>query len=268
MANAHARTTNSKGEDLQLLLDIDLSSQKIFEMRVKGALASAYSDEFKEIEAAILGQTLDAVLKLKRSDFKSSSQSTSIATPAFWLLHRAIENYIGSEAVLAETKDRLCLCFGIGVSDLRAQILKRSDYELKHLIAETFATSACGSCLPSIRKTMEELRLSHGMIEGLTHSKGRFDKAGNWVKVKGMYPGPLLVFLDDAKNAWMKREAIDSQFSIEFSNIEGLHLTVRISETGKTLERDRAEKVLQALSDYLKSETGILFFLHLEFLDS
>jgi len=263
MANAEARTINSKGEDLQLLLDIDLSSQKVFEMRVKGALSSAHSEELKEIEAAILGQTIETILKLKRSDLKSSAKNKSIASPGFWLLHRAIENYLGSEAVLAESKDRLCLCFGVGVSDLRKEILKRPEYELKHLIAETFATSACGSCLPSIRKTMEDLRLAHGMIEGLTHSKGRFDKAGNWVKVKGLYPGPLLVFLDDAKNKWMKREQIEAQFSIEFTHIEGLHLTVQVSEKEKKIERDRAEKILQALTDYLKSDTGILFFLHL-----
>jgi|GEM_PF-764894 len=268
MANAEARTKNAKGEDLQLLLDIDLSSQKVLEMRAKGALAAAHAEELKEIESAILGQSIESILKLKRSDFRFSEKAKAMATPGFWLLHRAIENYLGSEAVLAEAKDRLCLCFGVGVHDLRKEILKRPDYELKHLIAETFATSACGSCLPSIRKTMEDLRLSHGMIEGLTHSKGRFDKAGNWVKVKGMYPGPLLVFLDEARKTWMKREQIESQFSIEFTQIEGLHLTVKITETGKEIERDRAEKILQALSDYLKSDTGILFFLHLDFLDS
>lgn len=252
MANALARY-----DSIELQLDIELNTQKVREVRVKGPLSARDSADFKQIESLILGKTIDEALTLKREDL-SSDQKTFGSLP-LWLLHRSIENYLGSEAVLAESKDRLCLCFGVGVSDIRKQILARPDYELKHLIAETFATSACGSCLHQVKKTMEDLRLSHGLIEGLTHSKGRFDKNGNWVKVKGLYPGPLLVLLDDLKKKWMEREGIADQFSIEFTGIEGLHLTVTVPG----VEKDRGEKILQALSDYLKSETGVLFFLHL-----
>lgn len=254
MTNAVAR---SKSQQVELQLDIDLNSQKIREVRVKCNSQGPLSEDFKQLESLILGKTIDEALSVKRADL--TTEQKAIGSLPLWLLHKSIENYLGSSAVLAESKDRLCLCFGVGVSDLRKQILSRPEYELKHLIAETFATSACGSCLPQIKKTMEDLRLSHGLIEGLTHSKGRFDKDGNWVKVKGLYPGPLLVQLDDLKKKWMEREGIVGQFSIEFTEIEGLHLTVAIPET----EKDRGEKILQALSDYLKSETGILFFLHL-----
>lgn len=252
MANALARYKN-----LQLELDIELSTQKIFEMKVSGDLKTADAAGFRQLESLVIGRSLDEALNIKRQELNPAEKT--FGSLPLWLLHRAIENYLGSEAVLAESKDRLCLCFGVGVSDIRKQILKRPDYELKHLIAETFATSACGSCLSEVRKTMEDLRLSHGMIEGMTHSKGRFDKNGNWVKVKGLYPGPLLVLLDDLKKKWMEREGVTDQFTIEITDISGLHLSVSFPG----VEKDRAEKILQALSDYYKSETGVLFFLHL-----
>lgn len=259
MANAEARYTNQKGEDLKLTLDID--RECVREVRIKGALSEKLAPDFIELESLILGKSLAEITSLKRKDFKIKTDS--VALLPLWMLNRALENYTGSEAVLTEGHDLLCLCFGVGASDLRKEILKRSDYELKHLIAETFATSACGSCLRPIQKTMEELRLSHGMLDGLTHSKGRLDKKGNWVKVKGLYPGPLLVLLDDLKNEWMTREGIAEQFSLELIHIEGLHLTVKASALGKTLDQDRGEKILQALTDYYKSKSGVLFFLHL-----
>jgi bacterioferritin-associated ferredoxin len=262
MANAEARYTNLKGEDLKLTLDID--RECVREVRIKGALSEKLAPEFKELESLILGKTVAEITALKRKDFNTLNTKTdTVALLSLWMLNRALENYTGSEAFLTEGHDRLCLCFGVGLSDLRKQILKRADYELKHLIAETFATSACGSCLRPIQKAMEELRLSHGMLEGLAHSKGRLDKNGNWVKVKGLYPGPLLVLLDDLKKDWMKREGIAEQFSLELIHIEGLHLSVKASALEKTLDQDRGEKILQALTDYYKSKTGVLFFLHL-----
>lgn len=256
MANAEARYKNHRGEDLHLLLDIDLGQQKIRELKALGNLTQKYADELVELESLTLGKTISDVLAIKREKLTKEALVNGrkpMAPLTLWLLHRAIENYLGSEAVLAEASDRLCLCFGVGVRDLKKQILGRPDYGLKHLIAETFATSACGSCLPAINKTMEDLRLANGQIE-----KGCF------VKVKGLYPGALIIMLDDLRQKWMKREELEGQFAIELIHIEGLHLTLSVKTANDlAVEKDRAEKILQALSDYYKSETGILFFLHL-----
>ena len=157
-------------------------------------------------------------------------------------------------------KNILCLCFGIGEEELKKQILLRPDYDLKEVISETMATSACGSCRSQIIKTMKDLREKHGLIQGLAHSQTRFDKEGNWIKIKNMYPSELLIKLDDLKIIWMKREGITDQFQIEILNIEGHHLWLSVSPA-QDIERN--EKVLSALSDFWRSETGALFFLHL-----
>lgn len=261
MSNAKSRYKNAEGDELELIVDIDLTSQKLQEMRAKGILANKYADELKELESLVLGKTISEALSIKRESMTNEFRpegKRAIASLSLWLLHRAIENYLGTETVLAETNDKLCLCFGIGVHDIRKKMLSRSDYELKNLIAETFATSACGSCLPSIKKTMEDLRLAHGMIEG------RFDKEGHWVKIKGMYPGPLLILLDDLKKEWMEREDLNTQFIIELTGIEGVHLSLSVKTIDQVaVDKDRAEKILQALSEFYKSKTGVLFFLAL-----
>jgi bacterioferritin-associated ferredoxin len=252
MANASAHYKNPEGHVVELKLDIDLKSQVIRDVTSSGP------QELKDFEAELIGKTIDEVLLLKREFTKG------LASMPVWLLHSAIENYLGNEAGLAAANDRLCLCFGITERDLKKEILKRPDYELKNVIAETFATSACGSCLPAIKKSMENIRLSSGLIAGMDHSKSRFDKEGHWVQFKGLYPGPLLIWLDDLKQKWMEREALIAQFEIEFKSIEGLHLDVNVinSKDKTNVENDRALKILEAFSEYLKSETGILFFLH------
>ena len=177
-----------------------------------------------------------------------------------WLIQQAIEEYLGSVAPLQNQNDLLCLCFGIGVSEIKHQVLTRSEYGLKEIVAETMASSACGSCREQLIKTMVNLREEHGLIQGLTHSQSRLDKDGHWVKIKGMYPSELLIKLDDLKVKWMIREGIENQFQIEIKNIEGYHLWLSISPFEDTA---RNEKVLAALSDFWRSEVGALFFLHL-----
>ena len=92
----------------------------------------------------------------------------------------------------------------------------------------------------------------------MDHSKSRLDANGKCIKFAGLYPGPLLIRLDELKKVWMTREGILDQYEIEFLDIEGLHLTVKINPSN---EKSNAG-LLSALSDYLKSELGILFFLH------
>lgn len=256
MANAEAQYFSPDGGELALLLDIDLTSQRLLDVRAKGSLVVSYQQELQKLQELALGRTIDELYRLKRGDV--SSEQKSLGFLPLWLLNRALDHYLGTNAALAESRERLCLCFGVSQSDLKKQILKSADYSLKQLIADTFATSACGSCTPAITRAMENLRLSHGMIEGLGQQRSRFDQKGEWVKVKGLYPGPLLIWLEELKLCWMERENLNETHQIEFTDVEGLHLSVAVSG-----DPQRGEKILQALGDYLKSETGILFFLHL-----
>jgi hypothetical protein len=98
------------------------------------------------------------------------------------------------------------------------------------------------------------------LIRGLTHSSTRLDKEGHWIKIKGMYPGDLLIKLDEMKKTWIQREGIEAQFKIEIQNIEGYHIWLSVAPNDDSV---RNEKVLAALSDYWRSAIGALFFLHL-----
>lgn len=254
MSKAEFTYKNSEGLNLTLILEIDLKTEVIQEFSFKGELAPLYSTELLEFKSQALNLTYADALKLKRGS-KNTAASMSL-----WLLHHAIEDYLGSTTLIDSKNDLLCLCFGIGKSDLKKEILKRPDYQLSTLIAETRATSACGNCREKILKSMDDIRHESGLIFGLQHSDSAIDKDGHWVKIKGMYPAELLVKLDELKNIWMKREGIEDLFKIEIEKISGHHLWLSVSPSDDV---DRNEKILSALSDFLKSETGVLFFLHL-----
>jgi hypothetical protein len=147
----------------------------------------------------------------------------------------------------------------VGARELKKQILTRSDYDLTHLETETMATSACGGCRTLIQKTMQSIREEHGLILGLDHSESRLDKNGHWIKIRGLYPADLLIRLDKLMKVWMNREGIAEQFEIEIVKIEGYHLWLSVRPD----DSDRSLKILQALSEYWRSEFGALFFLHL-----
>lgn len=272
MANAYGSYKNSHGEEFSLSLDIDLKTEVVRDFFSKGFANSKsnskYSEEIEELKSLVLGKTLSEIFLLKRSDLKKETLlpngKKSITSLGLWLLHSAIFNYLGMDSTLSPQNDILCLCFGVSKRDLKKEILGNSSFDLPELIATTKATSACGSCLSLIKKTITELRLEHGLIKGLDHSKTRLDNAGHWIKIKDLYPAELVVMLDDLKNIWMKREGIVDQFAIEIENIEGHHLWLSVkSKKGEQEDRHRFEKILLALSDYWKSESGILFFLHL-----
>ncbi|MBC7541031.1 MAG: hypothetical protein H7281_19590 [Bacteriovorax sp.] len=264
MSNAESSYKNSEGQDLKLFLDIDLKSERIQDFYYKGSLESRYERELEELKSKILNQSYTIALNLKRENLNHEvllkNGARPLASLSLWLTHQAIEDYLGTTATLKEQPDLLCLCFGIGKTELKKQILIRSDYDLPQIIAETFATSACGSCREPILKAIKNLREEHGLIQGLTHSQTRVDKAGNWIKIKDMYPSDLIIRLDELKNSWMKREGIYDQFQIEIINIEGHHLWLKVLPSK---DSDRNEKVLAALSDFWRSEIGALFFLHL-----
>ena len=264
MSNAVASYQNNEGLELKLFLDIDLKSSRIQDFYFKGQLASKYRLELEELKSLIINLPYSIALNLKREELKNevrlSNNLLPLASISLWLVHKAIDDYLGTAETLSEQKDLICLCFGIGKKELKNEILKRSDYDLKMVIAETMATSACGSCKKQITTAMTELREEHGLIEGLTHSQSRIDKNGHWIKIKGMYPSELLVKLDLALVQWMKREEIIGQFQIEIQNIEGYHLWLKVLPSE---DSDRNQKILAALSDFWRSEFGVLFFLHL-----
>lgn len=270
MANAEATYINQTGDELKLLLDIDLKTQTIQDFYTLGTLTSQFSSELEELKTLVLGQSINEAYLVKRESLKAERllphNQRAISSLPLWLMHKALDDYSGVASTLAEQQDVLCLCFGVTRRDLKKEVLARSDYGLPQLIAETFATSACGSCRIYIQKTLEDIRSENGLIKGLTHSQTRLDSQGHWIKIKNYYPAELLVYLDDLKKMWMKREEIEKVFAIEIVNIEGHHLwfTVKGLQDQKS-DQERFEKILMALSEFYKSETGILLFLHLIF---
>ena len=264
MSNAESHYQNESGLELKLFLDIDLKSEKIQEFYFKGSLSSKYALEFEELKTLVLNSSYKLALTLKRENLHSEvllvNGKLPIASLSLWLLHSAIEDYLGTSTTLKSEKDLICLCFGIGKRELKEQVLIRPDYDLKAIISETMASSACGSCREQLITTLKVLREENGLISGLTHSQTRLDAKGHWLKIKGMYPSELLIKLDNSKNIWMKREGLLDQFQIEIINIEGHHLWLQVMPSE---DPARNEKVLMALSDYWRSEIGALFFLHL-----
>lgn len=247
--------------ELSLFLDIDPRKDIIKDFHFDGPRASHYTVEMQELRSLTMGKTIEEVKRLSRDkiplEAKLPNGKTPIMPVGLWLLQKAIANYAGEGRFYKEQHDMVCLCFSVTKGDIVKKVLAHKDYELKTLIQDTMASSACGSCRAPIEKMIIDTRNAHGLIKGLDHSKARLDAQGNWIKVAGMYPGPLLIKLTELKNEWMVREKITEQFKIEFTNIEGLHLTVSIDSTNEKT----VAGLMSALTDYLKSKLGVLFFL-------
>ena len=247
--------------EISLFLDIDPKKDTIKDFHFDGPKFSHYTQELQELKKIVLGKTLEEAKKVTREkifhETKLPNGLTPILPVGLWLLRKAITTYAGEGRYFKEQHDMVCLCFSVTKGEIVKKVLAHKDYELKTLIQDTMASSACGSCRPAIEKLIISTRNSHGIIKGLDHSKSRLDAQGNWIKIAGMYPGPLLIKLTELKNEWMEREQIADQFKIEFTNIEGLHLTVQIdSDSEKVIAG-----LMSALTDFLKSKLGILFFL-------
>ncbi len=254
--NAKAQTP-----EVSLFLDIDPKTDIIKEFFYDGPRASHFKIELEELRILAINKSIHDAQKIKRYSLGLETELSNGEKPAMprglWLLRTALGSYTGEGGYLKEQTDVLCLCFSVTKKEIVKKVLANKDFELKTLIQETMASSACGSCRLPIEKLIRDTRAENGLIKGLDHSKSRFDANGAWIKIAGMYPGPLLIKLEELKNTWMKREKIEGQFEIEFTDIEGFHLTVKINSTNeKTIGG-----LLHALSDYLKSELGFLFFL-------
>lgn len=254
--NAKAQTN-----EVTLFLDIDPKTEVIKEFFFAGPAADFYKFELEELKNLCLGKAIGEVRKIKRhtlsEETKLPSGKRAVMPRGLWLLRKALVSYTGEGGYLKKQTDVLCLCFSVTKKDIEKKVLSNKDFELKTLIQETMASSACGSCRIPIEKLIIDTRTQHGLIKGLDHSQSRFDELGKWIKIDGMYPGPLLMKLEELKNAWMEREKITGQFEIEFIDIEGYHLTVKVNSTSEKV----VSGLYHALSDYLKSELGILFFL-------
>lgn len=247
--------------EISLFLDIDPIKDTIKDFHFNGAKAHHYNFEMQELRELIMGKSVEDVMTLSREkisiETKLPNGKIPILPVGLWLLKKALATYAGEGRYFKEQQDMLCLCFSVTKADIVNKVLANKDYELKTLIQDTMASSACGSCRLPIEALIIETRNTHGLIKGLDHSKARLDAQGKWIKILGMYPGPLLIKLTELKNEWMEREKISGQFKIEFTNIEGLHLTLEIdSSNEKTISG-----LMTALTDFLKSKLGVLFFL-------
>lgn len=247
---------------VSLFLDINSKTETIKDFFYSAGSDSDFNVELDELKMLVVGRTLSEIQDIRRADLQFVTETKNDNAPilplGLTLLRAAVSDYQGENRFYKEEKDMVCLCFSVTKRDIVLGVLSDKDFELKTLIQKTMASSACGSCRAPIEKIILETRHQHGLIKGLDHSRSRFDAKGEWIKILGLYPGPLLIKIDQLKNAWMKREGISEQYQIEFTNIEGFHLDVLITPAS---EKTNAG-LISALSDYLKNELGILFFLH------
>ena len=246
---------------ISLFLDIDSKNDVIKEFFFDGPKSNYYKTELEELKLLVVGKSLEVARHIKRDELtfetKLPSGKRSIAPAGLWLLKKAAATYAGEGRFFKDQFDMICLCFSVTKYDIVKKVLSNKDFELKTLIQDTMASSACGSCRHPIEQLIVETRNTHGLIKGLDHSKSRLDANGKWIKVEGLYPGPLLLKLEKLKQEWMKREKIEGQFEIDFVHIEGLHLTLKVNSTNEKT----VAGLMSALTDYLKSELGVLFFL-------
>jgi bacterioferritin-associated ferredoxin len=258
---------SAKALGITLSLDIDSKKEVVKNFAFDGDKALHYALEMNELKELVTGKSLADIKHLDRTKLKSitlTNGKNPMAPLGLYLLREALSSYMGEERAYKEQKDLLCLCFSITKKEIEKRVIEDKAYELKSLIAETMASSACGSCRKPIEALIIKTRLENGLIKGLDHSKSRFDESGQWLKIAGMYPGPLLIELESLKNQWMKREGITEQFKIVFLNLEGHHLSLEIKAMNNSQDNEKTYHALSvALSDYLKKELGALFFIEL-----
>lgn len=246
--------------ELSLFLDIDPKTERVKKIFWEGKEAKIYNDEMEELSFLAMGQTILEVKNIKRNALKKETRllngEKKIANKGLWLLTSAMGSYTGEGAYLKTEKDFICLCFAVTKKDIVKKVSSNRDFDSNTLLQETMAGSACGSCQNMIQNIIEKTRNEQGIIKGLKHSKSRFDEKGHWLKILGMYPGPLLIKLQELKVNWMAREEITNRFQIEFLEIEGFHLSIKINENDKK----KGDELARGMSDYFKAELGVLFF--------
>lgn len=257
--------TRASLNGVTLSIDIDSKSEQVKSLLFQTAnkeILKNHSASFEELTKNFTGQNVSWARSFTRShlenEFTLPSGHRAIAPLGLALINLAIEKYYGESTYLAEERDWLCLCYGVTESDIESYVLNDKNLELKNIIEKTKASSACGSCKVPLIKAIDDIRLKHGLIKGLDHSRSRYDDKGHWIKIANMYPGPLSIKLDDLKNEWMMREEISGVYELVIKGIEGFHVDIEVHGADAKVR----VALLSALSDFYKSKLGILFFLH------
>ena len=217
----------------------------------------AYQAEIEECRELFIGRSLDFILQFETQHLIKRAHPQALIPVVYHLLRQAVSDYVGINRVVQSEKKMLCLCYAVTEEDIYTSLINHKDFDLAQLISETKATSACASCTSPIIKFIDKTRLENGLIKGLDHSRSRFLPDGSWIKINNMYPGPLVVYLDELIYKWREREEIMALGEIEIVNIHGFHVDLKFHH----IDKDKADHFAVALSQYLKQETGILFFL-------
>jgi len=215
------------------------------------------SDFATELSLFCVGKTLTEIRDLKKITFlKNHTDKLPLLIPEVVALDRCIDYYYGQEATVPEQKDILCTCFNLTERKLKELVLKDHLFDLKKLIAQTHATSACGSCLPLIQKKMEQIRNENGQLSGAKSRRARKNSKGEWIKVAGLYPIDLLITLDDLKQEWLLKNDLTSKINITFTKLEGLHVKTEIDVD----DEFKKNLLIEALRDYVLDKLGVLIF--------
>ncbi len=266
MKNHHAYYQNTDLRWIELSIDFDKNIERIDKLNFSGSLVEAYQNELTELSLKVEGSLIESAMKLSSRDFqnikKLANGEKAFTSLGLWLLHQAINDYFGRGRSLASQENLICHCYGVSREDLKTNLISRIDYDLEIIIAETKATSACGTCTAKIVRELKKIREDHGLVKGFKDARTRVDKDGNWIKINNMYPAELLIKLEELKIQWMIRENLVDLYKIEIVELEGHHVDLAVVSllVGKS---DNSETLIKALSEYWKSEIGAHFFLHL-----
>lgn len=252
-----------KGQGCLLSLDIDHKTDilKQMEFTAESSLLEKRKDEFESLTNLAIGKNISELKKIKRSDYQANKQE--FFPLGLWLLKSAIDRYTeGDQESFFYTDDKkvLCLCFGIDESDIHNEMANNLDFDLEKLAVSTRATTACGSCRTPINKNIQSQRDRSGIIYGKGKVRTHFDKNGKWVKVAGLFPGPLIIKIDKNLQEWKELTSNFPNVKIELLALEGYHLDLKIVNGLEVL--NKSDNFKNELSDFLFSRLGVRFVLN------
>lgn len=248
-------------KSLGIELAFDPKSEIIFRCRfysLKENGEAVVNSTTELVQELCLGKRLSEVRQVKKMAFlKDKMQGAlGIIVPEILALDRCIDHYFGGGAVVPNQKDLLCTCFNLTERRLKQLVLKDAHFDLKKLVAETHATSACGSCLPKIKSTIEKIRNENGVLQGAKSNRARKNSKGEWIKVAGLYPIDFLIALDDLKEEWLKKNDLHQKINIKITKLEGLHVHIEIDVD----DEFKRNLLLEALRDFVLDKLGVLIF--------
>lgn len=251
---------NYQSNTLGIELAFDPKSEIISDCRfypLDSKNSAESSNIARELCTFSVGKNLKEIRHLNKIAFLNERlKSLPILVGEALLLDRCIDHYYGQGMVAPEQKDILCTCFNLTQRRLKELVLKDHLFDLKKLIAQTHATSACGSCLPLIQKTIEKIRNENGRLSGAKSTRARKNAKGEWIKIAGLYPVDFLISLDDLKQEWLHKNDLLHKINIKFLKQEGLHIKLEIDVD----DEFKRGLLLEALRDYVLDKLGVLIF--------